>query len=365
MNLFVLNPGSSSLKFGLYELPRSSAEPIALEPITGEMEHLGAEGVPRAVDEALAQCAGRSIDAVGCRVVHGGSRFSAPAIVDDAVLDQIRQLSALAPLHNPVAAAVIEQVRRALPAVPVVAVFDTAFHHTLPPMAWRYAVPEELPVRRYGFHGISYAYVSARLVERLGIGKRLVICHLGSGASVCAIADGRSIDTSMGLTPMEGLVMGTRSGDLDPGALLYLLRTGRNEADLDDLLNHRSGLLGLSGHSADMHEIQEAATAGDERANLALDLFCYRVAKYIGAYAAALGGLDGLAFTAGIGEHSAIVRERVCAPLAFLGIELDEAANEATSKDERRISRGTAPVWVIPTNEELQIALEVAGVLVT
>jgi acetate kinase len=358
VNVLVFNPGSSSLKFALVPFPEGSAEAM-----TGEREHLGADGAVRAIGEVLAQCRDRRIDAVGCRVVHGGSRFSAPTVVDDEALAQIRALSDLAPLHNPVAAETIEEVRRTLPDLPVVAVFDTAFHHTLPAVAWRYAVPDEVPIRRYGFHGISYAWITSRLTERLGAGRRLILCHLGNGASICAVQDGRSVDTSMGLTPMEGLVMGTRSGDLDPGALLYLLRNGRTEKELDELLNRRSGLLGISGRSGDMQEIQKAADGGDERAALALDLFCYRVAKYVGAYAAVLGGVDALAFSAGIGEHSAIVRERVCARLAFLGIDLDPAANRAPAKGERRISRGPVPVFVVPTNEELQIARETRTVL--
>jgi acetate kinase len=199
VNVFVLNPGSSSLKFGLYAFPEGP-----VEAVTGETEHLGAEGVVRATSEALTQCPDRGIDAVGCRVVHGGSRFSGPTLVDDAVLEQIRGLSDLAPLHNPVAVQVIEVVRRTLPDVPVAAVFDTAFHHDLPAVAWRYAVPAEVSIRRYGFHGISYAWITSRLAEHLGGGKRLILCHLGNGASVCAVAAGRSIDTSMGLTPMEG-----------------------------------------------------------------------------------------------------------------------------------------------------------------
>lgn len=351
MNIFVVNPGSSSLKFGLYGFPEPSGDVTA-----GEIEHVGANDLTRATREALSRCDGRRIDAVGCRVVHGGSIFSAPAIVDESVLSHIRNLSDLAPLHNPLAVSVIEEVRRSLPEVPIVTVFDTAFHHTLPAVAWRYATPEDVNIRRYGFHGISYAWVSNRLIEHLGPRKRIVICHLGNGASICAVADGRSVDTSMGLTPMEGLVMGTRSGDIDPGAILYLLRAGKSETDLDELFNRRSGLLGISGLSGDMREVEKAAAAGDDRAALALDVFAYRVAKYIGSYAAALGGLDGLAFTAGIGEHSAIVRERVCARLGFMGIEIDDTANRAPRTDERCISGGPVPVFVIPTNEELQIA---------
>jgi acetate kinase len=221
----------------------------------------------------------------------------------------------------------------------------------MPPLASRYAVPEDLGVRRFGFHGISYSYVSSRVDA-----KRHIICHLGNGASVCALRDGRSIDTSMGFTPMEGLVMGTRAGDLDPGVLLYLMRKGHTEADLDDLLNHRSGLLAVSGRSGDVRELETAARGGDANAEFALELFAYRVAKYVGAYAAVLGGVDAVTFTAGIGEHSASIRSRICTRLAFLGIEVDEELNRAPRTDERCISRGAVKVWVIPTNEELEIA---------
>jgi acetate kinase len=322
VNILALNPGSSSLKRGLFRFP----EGVAI-----------AEGVP--------------VDAVGIRVVHGGSRFVAPARVDDAVVAAIRELAELAPLHNPAALAVIEETHRTMPGVPIVTVFDTAFHQTMPPLAWRYAVPEALGVRRYGFHGISYLYVSARVDAQ-----RHVVCHLGNGASVCALLDGKSVDTSMGFTPMEGLVMGTRAGDVDPGVILYLLRQGKNEAELDALLNHDSGLLGVSGRSADVRELQQAARDGDAAADFALELFAYRAAKYVGAYAAVLGGLDALTFTAGIGEHSADLRARICARLAFLGVALDDAKNREARTDERRISRGPVDVWVIPTNEELEIA---------
>lgn len=334
MNILVLNPGSSTLKF-------------ALGDESGTIEHAR---MTEATAEVLRKFAGR-IDAVGCRVVHGGSRFVQPTIVDDAVLDGIRELSALAPLHNPLAVEVIEEVRRSLPRVPIVAVFDTAFHQTMPPVASTYAVPPELGVRRYGFHGISYAYIASRIhVERL------IACHLGNGASVCAMRDGKSVDTSMGLTPMEGLVMGTRAGDLDPGVILHLLRRG---VDVDDLLNHRSGLLGLSGTSGDVRTLQES---NDPRAALALEVFAYRVSKYVGAYAAVLGGVDALVFTAGIGEHSAPMRARICAPLAHLGIALDDALNRAAAKGDRAIG---AKVWVIPTHEELEIARAVAAALAT
>ena len=327
MKILVLNPGSSSMKSAVYEMPA---------------EKRAAEG---------------EVDAVGVRVVHGGSRFETPAIVDDAVLDEIGKLSALAPLHNPLAVKAIENVRRERAGIPIVAVFDTAFHRTLPPVASTYAIPQDLGIRRYGFHGISYSYVSKRL-HALDAGDKLIVAHLGNGASVCAIRGGRSIDTSMGFTPMEGLVMGTRAGDLDPGAILYLLRNGAT--DLDDLLNHRSGLLGLSGITGDVREL---SASSDPNAQLALDVFAYRAAKYIASYCAALDGVDAIAFTAGIGEHSASMRQRICERLRFLDVILDDAANRAPRTDERRISAGRVGVWVIPTNEELEIARSTYEVL--
>ena len=345
MNILVLNPGSSSLKSGFYRFPGEIALPNRAQVKT--------------VSDAIP---GDPIDAVGVRVVHGGSRFENPAIVDDSVLAEIRKLSELAPLHNPLAVGVIEDVRRVLPGVPIVAVFDTAFHQTLPPVAFTYALPPALGVRRYGFHGISYSYVSKRL-HALDAGSRLIVAHLGNGASVCAIRDGRSVDTSMGFTPMEGLVMGTRAGDLDPGIILYLLHSGRSENELDDLLNHRCGLRGVSETSGDVRELESAAAAGDGRAELALDVFAYRVAKYIAAYCVALDGVNAVAFTAGIGEHSASMRKRICDRLGFLGVSIDEAANNAASNDERRISSGRVAVWVIPTNEELEIARAVFSIL--
>jgi len=344
MNVLALNPGSSSLKYGFFDA-RTAAEPAAVQPARPPALRLG----------EILSSAPFAIDAVGVRVVHGGSRFESPTIVDDDVLAEIRNLSELAPLHNPIAVGVIEEVRSALTGVPIVAVFDTAFHRTLPPVAFTYAVPPELGVRRYGFHGISYSYVSKRL-RSLNSGSKHIVAHLGNGASVCAIRDGRSIDTSMGFTPMEGLVMGTRAGDLDPGVILYLLRQGTSEAELDDLLNHRCGLRGLSESSGDVRELERAAAAGDTKAELALDVFGYRAAKYIAAYCATLNGVDSIAFTAGIGEHSASMRRRICERLGFLGVSLDETANNAASKEERLISSGNVAVWVIPTNEELEIA---------
>lgn len=358
MKILVLNPGSSTLKYGVFELP---AKPETA-PLTGLVENVAADAMAQAAAEAIEKGGSEGIEAVGCRVVHGGSRFVVPALVDDAVLDGINALAELAPLHNPLAVSVIEEVRRSLPSVPIVAVFDTAFHQTLPQVAFTYAVPAALGVRRYGFHGISYAYIASRLPDH-NLRGRVIVCHLGNGASVCAIRDGRSVDTSMGLTPMEGLVMGTRAGDLDPGIIFQLLRTGMSEQGLDDLLNHRCGLAGISGRKGDVRELEKAAEGGDAAATLALDVFAYRAAKYIGAYAAALGGVDALVFTAGIGEHSVRMRQKICDRLLFLGIELDAALNQVAGHDERRISSGAVQVWVIPTNEELEIARATAAIL--
>jgi acetate kinase len=305
---------------------------------------------------AIERSAQWTIAGLGCRIVHGGSEFREPVLVDQSVIRRIGALSDLAPLHNPPALEAIEEVRKRLPDVPIVAVFDTAFHQTLPPVAYTYAVHEKLGIRRYGFHGISFSYVTTRLTHHLGRGKHFILCHLGNGASICAVADGKSIDTSMGLTPMEGLVMGTRSGDLDPGAILFLLRKGMTESEIDDVLNHRAGLLGISGWSGDVRTLEAAAANGDAKAELALEVFAYRACKYIGAYAAALGGVDAVAFTAGIGEHSASMRDRICRRLAFLGIALDDSLNRDGRRDERRISRGNVEVWVIPTDEEGEIA---------
>jgi acetate kinase len=323
VKILVLNPGSSSLKRAVYVMP----------------------------EETRLEDDGGAVDAVGIRVVHGGSRFVTPVRIDQDVLDEIRALAELAPLHNPRAVQIIEETQAARPGIPVVAVFDTAFHRTLPPLSFTYAIPEDLGVRRYGFHGISYSYVSSRVRAA-----RQIICHLGNGASVCAVRDGESVETSMGFTPMEGLVMGSRSGDLDPGVILYLLRKGMSEDELDDALNKRSGLVALSGESGDVRELEAAAAAGDERAEFALELFAYRAARYIGAYAAVLEGVDAVIFTAGIGEHSPSMRTRICRRLKFLGITLNEERNRDSSTVDRLISSGAVEVWVIPTNEELEIA---------
>jgi acetate kinase len=369
MHVLALNPGSSTLKYKLFSAPEGGAEQALGD---GVVDHVAGRTTAKAAEEAVNRCLPLRIDAVGCRVVHGGARFTEPALATEEVLAGIEAVGRLAPLHNPVALAVLEACRRLLPGEPAVAVFDTAFHRTIPEAAALYALPLDLStrlgLRRYGFHGISHRYVAGQLLERLGrgaAGTRLIVCHLGNGASVCAVRDGRSVDTSMGLTPLEGLVMGTRCGDIDPGLLLHLLNTeGLTGAQLDDLLNHQSGLLGLGG-SGDVRDLQRSAAGGDARANLALDAFAYRLRKYLGAYTAALEGLDAVAFTGGIGEHSALVRARVCQGLGWLGLRLDPGLNErAGGKAPERISaEGAVPVWVIPTDEERQMAREVAALL--
>lgn len=366
MNILVLNAGSSSLKYKLFQMP---AEAVLAE---GASDTAPGDSPEDAAAQVIDKCRPFGIDAVGHRVVHGGPRFSAPIRVTPEVLTDLKALSELDPLHSPTETALIEAGQHLLPGVPAVAAFDTAFHRTLPEVAWRYAVPRKmadtLHLRRYGFHGLSYQYVTGRLLECLGRGPegtRLIVCHLGSGASVCAVKDGQSVDTSMGLTPLEGLMMGTRSGDIDPGLLLYLLRSqGKSAAELDDLLNHDSGLKGVGGQS-DVRKLEQAAKSSDAPAEMALEMFAYRAAKYIGAYAAALEGVDAVAFTGGIGQHSAEIRARICRRLLFLGIELDDAANTTAGPGETKISPAdaTVPVWMIPTDEERQIAREAYGLL--
>ena len=368
MNILALNAGSSSLKFRLFRV-NGDAEEVLTE---GAAERVDGDALLPAAEKAVDQCKALGIDAVGHRLVHGGPNTKPLRITPEA-LDELRKLRPLDPLHNPAEVGLIEATQRLLPGTPNVAVFDTAFHQTLPEVAYTYALPRELSapldLRRYGFHGLSHQFVSGRLLKCLDVdaeGTRLITCHLGSGASVCALLNGQSVDTSMGMTPLEGLVMGTRSGDVDPGLLLYLLREQKmTPAQLDDLLNTQSGLKGVSGLSADVRDL-EAAAEGSAAADLALALFAYRVRKYLGAYAAALGGLDAVAFTGGIGERSADLRARICAGLEFFGLRVNSEANQNTDgKSAARLSSAGSPVsvWVIPTDEERQIAREVAALL--
>ena len=370
-SVFVLNTGSSSVKYRVVDAV--SGEVAA----TGLIDRIGEPGSDTpdhraAIARILDELAGVPLDAVGHRIVHGGDRYVTATVIDAEVEAGIEALAALAPLHNPPGLLGIRAARAALPELPQVAVFDTAFHATLPAAARNYAIDAELAaaysIRRYGFHGTSYRIVSERTAAFLGRPLdevRMIVLHLGNGASAAAIAGGRSIDTSMGMTPLEGLVMGTRSGDLDPAVLLFLQRNAGLDVDeLDALLNRRSGLLGLAGHS-DMREITTAAESGDERAVLALEVYLHRIRHYIGAYTAVLGGLDALVFTAGVGENSAVVRAGAVEGLAVLGIEVDAAANALAGSAARRISPGHArvDVLVVPTDEELQIARETAAVL--
>lgn len=392
--VFVVNAGSSSLKYSVVDvgsgtsLASGLAERIG-QP-SGRLTHRGADGVPRVIERPLPDHGGAlavvldafaragpaladvGLTAVAHRVVHGGARFSAPVRIDGEVLAAIRELSALAPLHNPVNAVGIEVARQAFPALAHVAVFDTAFHQTLPPHAYTYAVPpqwaREHGVRRYGFHGTSHAYVSRRAAEVLGRPVEdtdVVVLHLGNGASAAAVAGGRSVDTSMGLTPLEGLVMGTRSGDVDPAVVAHLRRTAGLDAEhVDRALNSSSGMLALAGHS-DLREVHRLIAAGDEQAALALDVFCHRVRKYVGAYLAVLGRTDAVVFTAGIGENDAVVRARSLAGLERLGIVVDERRNTAPSRDARVVSADGSPiaVLVVPTDEELEMARQAAALL--
>lgn len=335
MNILVVNCGSSSLKYQVIDPSRE--DPLA----AAKIERLGEAGKDHAaaIDEALAAVDRFEIDAVGHRVVHGGTRFHDACLVDDEVERAIEACVPLAPLHNPANLAGIRAARSALPDVPHVAVFDTALHSRLPRRARTYAIaPEladELGIRRYGFHGTSHAYVAGQAAKFLGRPLeelRLVSLHLGNGASACALELGHSVETSMGMTPLEGLVMGTRSGDLDPGAVLALVR--RHGVDeVERVLNRESGLAGLSGHGNDLRDIEAAAAAGEDRARLAIAAFAHRARKYVGAYAAVMGGLDAVILTGGIGQNSATMRRRILQRLAFLGLGLDDDKNDDARPD--------------------------------
>jgi len=363
--ILVVNSGSSSVKYQVIELP---SEQVIDK---GQRDRVGISGGDFANHtEALADIfstlpEGLTITAVGHRVVHGGSRFREPVLIDDAVVAEIEELSSLAPLHNPPNVEGIRAAISVMPAVAQVAVFDTAFFASLAPAAYDYAIPRELAekfgIRKYGFHGTSHQFVTHEL-ERLShddnVNRRVVSFHLGNGSSVAAVRGGVAIDTSMGFTPLAGLVMGTRSGDLDPAVLIHLQReAGFSVDDVDRLLNRESGLLGLSGHS-DMRDLFEHAQSGDTAATEAIDVWAWRARHYLGAYMAQLGGLDAITFTGGIGENQGELREAIVRGCEDLGIVIDHDANLASSREPRLISAGVSKVaaWVIPTNEELQIA---------
>jgi acetate kinase len=392
-HVLVINAGSSSLKYSLVDAKSGDAAATGLVERIGEANslhvHHGPDGefrdeqaVPsheaalRAAVEAFETqgpaLGDANIVAVGHRVVHGGAQFGAPALVDDALIAAVTELVPLAPLHNPANLEGIEVARRLLPDLPHVAVFDTAFHQTLPSYAYTYAVPREWPakhgIRRYGFHGTSHSFVSeqaARLLERDPGEVNLIVLHLGNGCSATAVRRGKSVDTSMGMTPLEGLVMGTRSGDVDPAIHGHLARVaGQSAEDTDRILNAQSGLKGLAGDN-DFREVSRRRAAGDEHAQLAFDVYTYRIKKYVGAYYAVLGAVDAIVFTAGVGQHSAEVRAAALHGLEGLGIQLDADRNAAPPPAGGAVSTDDSPVavLVIPTNEEWEIAREALTVI--
>lgn len=399
MNVLVLNSGSSSLKF---QIIRTDLDIIAsnsdVRLASGVIERIGHEAImtwsvegqrptketapvrdhQSAVDRVVKWIASAGISGVrsltdihvvGHRVVHGGEKLTASTLIDDSILKAIEDCIELAPLHNPANLKGIYAVRQIFGAsMPQVAVFDTAFHHTLPDHAYLYAIPYQFyrryKIRRYGFHGTSHRYVAYRYRTLMSLTKeqvKIITIHLGNGASVCAIRGGISVDTSMGLTPLEGLIMGTRSGDMDPAILHFLsLKEGFSLSELDTVLNKQSGLLGLSGLTHDMRElIEEAREHDDRRAKLAIEMFCYRIRKYIGSYIAVLGGTDAIILTGGIGENSSFIREKICSSLGCFGIEMDVQKNqeiEKTKEGSFHKENSRSALWVIPTNEELLIA---------
>jgi len=372
-SVLVLNAGSSSLKFQVVD-PRDGS--VSTDGLLERVDETGSETALQHLTEALGRAGvtASSLFAVGHRVVHGGARFTAPTLVDDDVLAEIEDLTRLAPLHNPPAARGIRHARERFPGLPQVAVFDTAWFVDLPPAAATYALDAEIAaregIRRYGMHGTSHAYVTAEAAAFLGrdpADVNLVTLHLGNGASATAVRGGRPVDTSMGFTPLEGLVMGTRAGDLDPGVLLHLMRHAGMEADdIEELLHHRSGLQGMTGLH-DFRDLLDAIDSGDERARTAYDVYCHRLRKYVGAYLAVLGGADALVFTAGIGENVPRLRADALSGLTTLGIEVDPKRNldRPGSDTPRRISTDSSrvAVLVVPTNEELAIARHVADLL--
>lgn len=397
MKILVINCGSSSIKYQLFDMKDKRVLAKGLLEKIGEGDSLlthtangEAVRIEKAVQdhetglqlviEALLSKEHGAIEclseiyAVGHRVVHGGECFSTSSLVTEEVIDVIREYGHLAPLHNPPNLVGIEAAQHVMPNVPHVAVFDTAFHETIPRHAYMYALPyrfyEQHRIRRYGFHGTSHRYVAQRAAQFLGRTPHefnAITCHLGNGCSICAVKAGESVDTSMGFTPLEGVVMGTRSGDMDPAIIAFLVQEeGLDAGQVNSILNKQSGLLGLSGVSNDMREVQAAARDGNERAQLALDVFAYRLKKYIGAYSAVLGRVDAVVFTGGIGENDAEMRAATCAGLRNIGIELDEKRNHSCRACEADISAKASPVRVliIPTNEELLIAqdtLEIAA----
>lgn len=390
MKILILNSGSSSIKYQLFEMPAGTVIARGLLEKIGEETSIFSQKSGKGQVELKQPVANHDdgvnfiigiltdpvhgviasveeISGIGHRVVHGGEEFTASVIITDDVIEKIKKYADLAPLHNPPNLMGIMACRKRLPSAMQVACFDTAFHHSLPPHAYLYAIPyglyKKFGIRRYGFHGTSHLYVAKRLASLLNTDKEklnIITCHLGNGCSITAIEKGMSVDTSMGFTPLEGLVMGTRSGDVDPAILFYLNNKGYSCEELNTLLNKKSGLLGISELSNDMRNLIEAKNRGDVRAQIAIDIFCYRIRKYIGSYLAVLGHTDAIVFTGGIGENNAMIRNWSVKGLEPLGIELDLARNDTAQRSEALISTDASrvKVYVIPTNEELQIALD-------
>ena len=395
MNVLVVNCGSSSLKYQLIDsdseavLAKGLCERIGIDgrlvyqkagcdkEITEAAMPTHKEAIQMVLDALVNDKTGAikslsEVNAVGHRIVHGGEKFASSVVITDEVLEAVAQCNDLAPLHNPANLIGINACKELMPGVPMVAVFDTAFHQTMPEKAYLYGLPyeyyENYKVRRYGFHGTSHSFVSKETARFLGMdlkNSKIIVCHLGNGASISAVKDGKCVDTSMGLTPLEGLVMGTRSGDIDPAIMEYIAK----KEDLDiagvmNVLNKKSGLEGISGLSSDFRDLTAGAKEGNKRAIAAIEVFCYRVAKYVGSYVAAMNGVDAIAFTAGIGENVGLVREKVCSYLGYLGITLDAEAN-AKSGDNCVISAADSKVKVavIPTNEELAICRETVALV--
>lgn len=394
MKILVLNCGSSSVKYKLIDLDGANQNVMA----EGGVEKLGLPdsflkfkfngekvtittsmpnhevAVRVILDNLTSEKYGcikdfGEIDAVGHRIVHGGEKFNTSVIITDEVIAKVKECYDLAPLHNPANITGIEAISAIMPDVPQVGVFDTAFHQTMPAYAYMYALPyeayEKYGIRRYGFHGTSHRYVSRRACDFLGLdfeAQRIITCHIGNGGSITAVKDGKSVDTSMGLTPVEGLMMGTRCGDVDPAALLYIQqKEGFSTADMQKLINKKSGVLGISGVSSDMRDIENAVAAGDPRAKLALDMYEYRITKYIGAYTAALGGVDVIVFTGGVGENQTGSREKICRQLEYLGIDFDAEKNKTRGEEIELTREGSkVRVVVIPTDEEYMIACDTA-----
>lgn len=396
MNVLVINCGSSSLKYQVIDseteqvLAKGLCERIGIDgrlvytPAGGEKETSNLDmpthkqAIQYVIDALTNEKTGviKSLDeigAVGHRLVHGGEKFACSTLINDDVIKAVEECSDLAPLHNPANLIGVRACQELMPNTPMAGVFDTAFHQTMPQEAYMYGVPyeyyEKYKVRKYGFHGTSHSFVSKRLAELLGKpieDLKIVVCHLGAGASICAVDHGKSIDTSMGLSPLEGLVMGTRSGDIDPSVMEFICKKENMDINgIMEVLNKKSGVQGLSGVSSDFRDLQAGAAEGNERCELAVDVFCYRVVKYIGAYVAAMNGVDAIAFTAGLGENDEIVRRKVVSRLGYLGIKLDNEVNDNGRGKEIAISTpdSKVPVWIVPTNEELAIARETVALL--